>query len=480
MSPGLRTADTLTHASQRWRADVLPLLVEYARIPSVSPAYDLDWEAAGRLDEAAELVAAWARARPLAGATVDIVRIAGLTPTVVVEVPATDDEATGTVLVYGHYDKQPPFDGWTNGRGPWTPQIEGDWLYARGVADDGYALPTTLLALESLRAGGGRHARCVIMAEGSEESGSPHLPAVLAHLGERIGTPDVVVALDSGCPTYDRLWVTTSLRGALGGTLTVRVLEHGVHSGSAGGVVPSSFRILRLLLDRVEDAASGDLLLPELRADPPPAAVSAARALAEARLEAGFADAPYPAVPGLSLQGPDIAEQALRVAWGGSLAVVGADGLPATVEAGAVLRPYTRVKLVIRLPPTVDAELAGQAVARALTTDPPYGAVVEWNVQMTAGGWAAHPPSPWLAAALDRASTTCFGPPSGEVGEGGTIPFMGWLAQRFPDAEILALGVLGPGSNAHGPDEGLHMPSAERITAALAVLIDAHARRPPA
>jgi acetylornithine deacetylase/succinyl-diaminopimelate desuccinylase-like protein len=479
MTPELRTADTLTHVSHRWRADVLPLLVEYARIPSVSPAYDPNWKAAGRLDEAAELMAAWARARPLEGATVDIVRIAGLTPTVVVEVPATDDVATGTVLIYGHYDKQPPFDGWTNGRGPWAPQIEGDWLYARGVADDGYALPSTLLALESLRAGGGRHARCLIMAEGSEESGSPHLPEVLAHLGERIGTPDVVVALDSGCPTYDRMWVTTSLRGALGGTLTVRVLDHGVHSGSAGGVVPSSFRILRLLLDRVEDAATGDLLLPELRADPPAGAVGAARVLAEAQLEAVFGVPPYPAVPGLVLQGSDIAEQALRVAWGGSLAVVGADGLPATAEAGAVLRPYTRVKLVIRLPPTVDAEAASQAVARALTTDPPYGALVEWDAQMTAGGWAADSPSGWLAAALDRASTSCFGRPSGAVGEGGTIPFMGWLAQRFPDAEILALGVLGPGSNAHGPDEGLHMPTAERITAALAVLVDAHARRPP-
>ena len=316
------------------------------------------------------------------------------------------------------------------------------------------------------------------MAEGSEESGSPHLPQVLAHLRERIGPPDVVVALDSGCPTYDRMWVTTSLRGAIAGTLTVRVLEQGVHSGSVGGVVPSSFRILRLLLDRIEDAATGDLLLPELRADPPATAVGAARALAEAELSAVFGVPPYPTVPGLVLQGSDIAEQALRVAWGGSLAVVGADGLPATAEAGAVLRPYTRVKLAIRLPPTVDAEVAGQAVAKALTTDPPYGALVEWDAQMTAGGWAARPPSPWLAAALDHASTTCFGSSPGEVGEGGTIPFMGWLAQRFPDAELLALGVLGPGSNAHGPDEGLHMPSAERITASLAVLIDAHAGRP--
>jgi acetylornithine deacetylase/succinyl-diaminopimelate desuccinylase-like protein len=408
---------------------------------------------------------------------VEVVRLPGLSPTLWVDVPPTDPAATGTVLVYGHFDKQPPFDGWTDGKGPWAPVVEGEWLYARGVADDGYALPSALLALESVRAAGGRHARCVIIAEGSEESGSPHLPAVLAHLSERIGRPDLVVALDSGCPTYDRLWVTTSVRGALVGTLTVRVLEHGVHSGSAGGVVPSSFRILRQLLDRLEDATSGDLLLPELLVDPPPAAVTAAHALARARHDAGRGGSPFPVVPGLRLQGPDVAEQALRTAWRGSVAVVGADGLPPTAGAGAVLLPSTTVKLVIRLPPTVDPAAADTGVARAFTADPPDGATVEWRAEPAAGGWAAPRPSPWLATALDRASVASFGPPSGEVGEGGTIPFMGWLAARFPESEILALGVLGPGSNAHGPDEGLHLPTAERITSSVALLLDAHVVR---
>ena len=475
MTTGLRTGDALSYVSGRWPADVLPLLTEYARIPSLSPAYDPDWQAHGRLDDAAEMYAAWARSRPLDGAVVAVVRRDGLTPTVVVDVPASDGEATGTVLIYGHYDKQPPFDGWSEGRGPWTPVREGDWLYARGVADDGYALPSALVALEAIRAGGGHHARVVIIAEGSEESGSPHLPAVLAHLDARIGPPDIVIALDSGCVTYDRLWVTTSLRGALVGILTVRVLDHGVHSGSAGGVVPSSFRILRLLLDRIEDAATGDLLLPELQVEPPPSALVAAEALARARHEAEMDGSPYPTVPGLVLQGTDVADQALRTAWRGSLATVGADGLPPVAEAGAVLRPFTTVKLAIRLPPTVDADVADRAVGRALTTDPPYGAGVEWTDAMAAGGWSASRPEPWLATALDRASEVSFGRPPGEMGEGGTIPFMGWLAARFPEAQILALGVLGPGSNAHGPDEGLHLPTAERVTGALAVLIDAHA-----
>jgi acetylornithine deacetylase/succinyl-diaminopimelate desuccinylase-like protein len=477
MAEALRAPDALAYVEDRWPADVLPLLEAFARIPSLSPAFDPAWEEHGHLTEAADLLAGWARTRALPGATVEVVHLPGLTPTVVVDVPASDPGADGTVLLYGHYDKQPPFDGWTAGRAPFDPVVEGEWLYARGVADDGYALPTALLALEAVRAAGGRHARCVVVAEGSEESGSPHLRAVLAHLAPRIGTPDLVLALDSGCATYERLWVTTSLRGALVGTLTVRVLEHGVHSGSAGAVVPSSFRILRLLLDRIEDAATGDLLLPELQADPPPGAAEAAAALAEALDVAGISGPPFPVVGDLELEASDPAERALREAWRASLATVGADGFPPTADAGAVLRPFTAVKLTIRIPPTADPEAAADAVARALTTDPPYGATVTWEAGMAAGGWAARPPAPWLAAALDLASTSCFGPPHGQLGEGGTIPFMGWLAEQFPEAHLLALGVLGPGSNAHGPDEGLHLPTARRVGASLAVLLDAHAGR---
>ena len=477
MTTALRPDDALAHARSHWSADVLPLLETYASIPGVSPAYDPDWETHGLLSDTAELLAAWARHRELPGATVEVVRIPGLTPTVVVDVPASDPGAAGTVLIYGHYDKQPPFDGWTGGRGPWTPVVEGEWIYARGVADDGYALPSALLALEAVRASGGRHARCIVLAEGSEESGSPHLRQVLAHLADRIGVPDVVIALDSGSPTYERLWVTTSLRGAIVGTLTVRVLEHGVHSGSAGAVVPSSFRIARVLLDRIEDPATGDLRLPELCVDPPVGALAAAEDLVRARAGAGLVASEFPVVDGLVLQGESEADRALRVAWRGSVAVVGADGLPPSADAGAVLRPFTSLKLVVRLPPTADPDAASEAVSRALTSDPPHGATVEWNAAPPAGGWSAPPLAPWLAAALDNASLACFDQPSGRLGEGGTIPFMGWLAAQFPEAQILALGVLGPGSNAHGPDEGLHMPTAERITASLALLVDAHADR---
>ena len=459
----------------RWRPEILPLLTEFARIPDLSPAFESDWASLGHLDAAASLLAAWAAERPLPGATVEVVRIPGLTPTVLVDVPASHAEIEGTVLLYGHYDKQPPFDGWSQGRAPFSPCLEGDRLYARGVADDGYAMPSALLALEALAAAGGRHGRCVVLIEGSEESGSPHLPEVLAHLADRIGTPELVVALDSGSPTYDRLWVTTSLRGAVVGTLTVTVLDHGVHSGSAGGVVPSSFRLARQLLDRLEDSTTGDLMLGALRIDPPRWAVGEAETLAAALADEGLDGTSFPVVPGLLLEGAGPVDRAVRNAWHGSVAVVGAAGFPPPETAGAVLRPSTSLKLVVRLPPTCDADRAAEAIGRVFADDPPSHAEVDWSTGQVAGGWSAPPFPPWLGAALDDASNACFGAPSGRFGEGGTIPFMGWLAERFPGAHILAVGVLGPGSNAHGPDESLHLPTAERVTAALGTVINAHA-----
>lgn len=466
----------VTAARGRWRREVLPLLEIFARIPDLSPAFDPGWESAGHLDEAARLLAGWASERAIPGIEVEVVRLPGLTPTVVVDVPASDPSITGTALVYGHYDKQPPFDGWTGNRSPWSPSLEGDRLYARGVADDGYALPSALVAIEAVLAAGGRHGRCIVVAEGSEESGSPHLPAVLDHLADRTGRPDLVVALDSGCPTDDRLWITTSLRGFVDGILTVSVLDHGVHSGSAGGVVPDSFRLIRHVLDRVEDPVTGDALLPELRVALPSGALEDASALADALAERAGAE-PFPLVAGLVLEGDGAVDRVLRTGWSTSLAVVGADGLPPTPTAGNVLRPSTSLKLVWRIPPTADAAAAAEAIERAVTTDPPSGARIEWALGGAAAGWAAAPFAPWFEQALDRASRASFGRPPGRFGEGGSIPFMGWLADRFPGAQILATGVLGPGSNAHGPDESLHLPTAERVTAALGVLLDALARR---
>jgi acetylornithine deacetylase/succinyl-diaminopimelate desuccinylase-like protein len=462
-------------AAQLFDDAAVPVLTDYVRIPCLSPAFDPSWEANGHIGRAAELLADWARSRGLAGMTVEIHAPAGRTPLLLCEIPATPGaEGAGSVLLYGHLDKQPPFLPWREGLGPFEPVLEDDRLYGRGAADDGYSLFAALLAIESCVAAGGAHGRCVVVIEASEESSSVDLDAHLEELGERIGEPSLVVCLDSGCGSYDGFWVTSSLRGMLLVTVRVEVLEVGVHSGSAGGVVPSSFRILRQLMSRVEDEVTGELLLPELQAPVPPERMAEMKAVA---LELGAAaGGSFPVVAGLELTGSTPVEQLTNRTWRGSLATTGIDGVPAVADAGNVLRPSTTARLAIRLPPTSDSAAAATAVRRALTTDVPSGASVSVGT-VTADGWNAPPMADWLARAVSDGSVAAFGREHRFIGEGGTIPFVGDLSRRFPSAQFLATGVLGPDSNAHGPNESLHLPTARALTAVVAHVLDAHARR---
>ena len=456
---------------QYWERDVLPTLQDYVRIPNVSAAYDADWKAHGHMDRAVELIRQWCAARPLTGLTVEVHELEGRTPVIYLELPgtsATDD----TVLLYGHLDKQPEMAGWKTG--PWEPVIEDGRLYGRGCADDGYAVFASLGALQLLHESGRTHSRAVVIIEASEESGSPDLPAHVAALAGRIGTPSLVICLDSGALDYDRLWLTTSLRGLVGATVRVDVLTEGVHSGIASGVVPSSFRILRELLDRIEDSATGRILLPELHTAIPEPRIAAAHETASSMPHPFAADLPMIARPVVG----DPADQLIAHTWEPTLSVTGADGWPPTDRAGNVLRPFTALTLSFRLPPTVDSAKAQAAIEKALTTDVPYGARVTLSGVEAADGWCAPELQSWLATALDDASTAAWGQGLRTFGEGGTIPFMGMLGARFPDAQFVVSGVLGPGSNAHGPNEFLDLLSARRITAAIADVLAAHASRP--
>ncbi|MEZ5232120.1 MAG: M20/M25/M40 family metallo-hydrolase [Acidimicrobiales bacterium] len=479
--------DLLSAVERRWNDDIVPALRDYITIPALSPAFDADWAATGELDRAVALLVEWARARPIAGLQVEVVRLEGLTPVIVAEVPAfnpagtvpagtvgSDPDASGTVLCYGHYDKQPPMTGWLDGLGPWTPVIRDGKLYGRGGADDGYALFATLAAIEAVQAAGGRHARILVLIEGSEESGSPHLPAYVEALRDRVGTPSLVVCLDSGCADYERLWVTTSLRGMAAGVLSVEVTSEGRHSGAVGGAIPSTFRIARRLLDRIEDSTTGEVLLAEANVEIP-----AERVAQAADLVAAIGDGVdgYPLLDGVDVRVKPGSEIQLDRTWRPALHVIGADGLPPTDLAGNVLRPRTALKLSLRLPPTADPLAATAALERTLTADPPYGARVTFTADTPAPGWNAPPLQPWVTDALEQASQAHFGRPVGYVGEGGTIPLMGTLQAGFPDAQLLVIGVLGPGSNAHGPNEFLHLGMGVRLTACVADLLVAHAEQ---
>ncbi|WP_253890442.1 M20/M25/M40 family metallo-hydrolase [Actinokineospora diospyrosa] len=457
-----------------WEAEILPSLSDFIAIPALSPNFDANWAANGHLDGAIEHLRAWISARDIQGARVDVVKLPDRTPVLLLDVPATGDDDKGTVLLYGHLDKQPPVGGWGEGLGPWTPVLRDGKLFGRGAADDGYAGYAATAAIEAVRASKGSHARCVVLLETGEESGSPDLPAYLEHLSDQLGRVSLVVCLDSGGNDYERLWLTTSLRGLASVDLTVRVLDAGQHSGLASGVVPSSFRVIRRLLDRVEDAESGEILIKEMHVDiPDDRAGEAAQAVAAAP---GTVRALFPLHGDTRPVDDDEVELVLNNGWRPTLSVIGASGFPEPVDAGNVLRPFTTLTLSFRLPPTADSLVALEAVRDALTSDVPYGATVELTRTEAADGWNAPRLAPWLRDALDALSGEIFGNPWGTVSLGGSIPFMGLLAHLYPDAQFVITGALGADSNAHVPDEWLHVKQAERVTEAVAHLLDAHAR----
>ncbi|MGH3516755.1 MAG: M20/M25/M40 family metallo-hydrolase [Haloechinothrix sp.] len=464
-----------THVRQTWDADILPSLSELVKIPALSPAFDARWAASGHLAAAVAHVRKWMEPRAIPGATIDVVQLDGRSPVLLLDVPATEGAAdAGTVLLYGHLDKQPPVGGWSEGLGPWTPVLRDGRLYGRGSADDGYAGYAATAALEAVRRSGGQHARAVVLLETGEESGSPDLPAYLAHLAERLGAVTFVVCLDSGGFDYQRLWLTTSLRGLAQAQITVRVLETAQHSGLASGAVPSSFRVLRELLERIESAKTGEILLPELSVRIPENRLREAEATAA--VAPGAIRGTFPLADGVRPVSDDEVELLLNTSWRPTLSVIGADGFPTPAEAGNVLRTSSTLALSFRLPPTADSAAAMAAITRALTTDVPYQAQVELAGVEHAGGWNAPEAAPWLATALGEVSETVFGQPWRSIGLGGSIPFMGLLGELYPQAQFLVTGALGSDSNAHVPDEWLHLAHAARVTEAVAYMLDAHAR----
>ncbi|HUO18471.1 MAG TPA: M20/M25/M40 family metallo-hydrolase [Steroidobacteraceae bacterium] len=454
-----------------WDSSILERLTAYVRIPNKSPHFDPDWEKHGHMEAAVQLMAEWCRLQPLPGARVEIRRLPGRTPLLLVDIPG---ELPGCALLYGHLDKQPEFTGWLPGLGPWEPVIRDGKLYGRGAADDGYAVFSSLTAIAALKDQQVRLPRCVVLIEACEESGSDDLPAHLAALGNAIPEPSLVVCLDAECGNYDQVWCTTSLRGNLIGTLTVRVLTEGVHSGMATGIAPTPFRILEQLLARIENPVTGDLLLDELHVTLP--ADRRAQAAIAAQVLGASVAGKLPWARGVQAVSNDPAELIINSTWRATLAVTGADGLPPTAAAGNVLLPQITVKISLRTPPTCDAPRAAQAVREALERDPPYGAEVRFEPGGANTGWNAPAFAPWLEQSIGRASEVIYGRDAVHIGCGGTIPFMGMLGERFPHTQFFITGVLGPHANAHGPNEFLHIEYAKKLTACVSLVLADHAR----
>jgi len=460
-----------------WEDEIVPQITEYIRIPNKSPLFDPQWAEHGYMDDAVKLMEKWARGKlpGLKGATLEVVRLPGRTPLIYIDVPAANGgRQDDCVILYGHLDKQPEMSGWAEGLGPWTPVRKGDKLFGRGGADDGYAIFGSLAALLALREQKLPQARCVVLIEACEESGSYDLPFYVDHLKDRIGKPSLVICLDSGCGNYDQLWLTTSLRGLAGGNLRVQVLEEGVHSGDASGVVASSFRVLRQVLSRLEDEVTGRIKPKAFYVKIPPQRIHQAKAVSRTLGRAVYDKFPF--VRGMKPISRDLAELVLNRTWRPQLAITGVDGLPPLASAGNVLRPQTAVKVSLRIPPTLDGAKAAKALKKLLESKPPYGAKVTLDTEKAASGWNAPALSPWLEQTVAEASQKYFGRPAAYMGEGGTIPFMGMLGEKFPAAQFLITGVLGPHSNAHGPNEFLHLPTGKRVSMVVADVLARHAQ----
>ena len=464
---------TTSLVDETWSSSIVPTLEQYIRIPNQSPLFDPDWRRNGHMHKAVALARAWVEAQGVRGLKLEVVEVEDRTPVIFMEI---DGDESSTVLMYGHLDKQPAMVGWEEGLGPWTPVLRGEKLYGRGGADDGYATFATISAIKAIQQQGIAHSRIVVLIECCEESGSIDLPTYIEVLAERIGTPRLVICLDSGCGNYDQLWMTTSLRGSIVGNLTVEVLTEGVHSGDASGIVPSSFRILREILDRIEDAKTGRILPEWLHVEIPQTRMDEAKATASVLGDETWNKFPF--VDGMQPVTKDPLEALLNRTWRPMLAYTGQAGFPDLVQGGNVLRPLTAIKLSLRIPPSLDATGLESRIRDLLENDPPYGARVTFEAEKGGAGWMAPEIAPWLEESVERASQTFFGREAMTFGEGGSIPFMGMLGTRYPEAQFLITGVLGPQSNAHGPNEFLHVGYAKKLTACVAhVLADEAATR---
>ena len=472
MNKQTSSAIDATDIASFWDREILPALSRYIEIPNQSPLYDPEWRTNGHLQNAVELIRDWIEKQQIAESRVAVFEGEGRTPLIMLEV---DGEGEETVLLYGHLDKQPPMEPWAEGLGPWTPVVRDGKLYGRGGADDGYAAFAAVAAIKALQQSGLSHPRLVLIIEACEESGSYDLPYYVDLCAARIGTPGLVVCLDSGCGNYEQLWATTSLRGSVVGNLTIRVLKEGVHSGDASGIVPSSFRILRIILDRLEDSATGDIRPEWLSVEIPQNRIEETRKTAKILGDAVFTHFPF--IEGMRAVSDKPEDLLLNRSWRPALSITGQGGMPELAQSGNVLRPLTAVKISLRVPPTLDADEAGKKLKSLFESDPPYGAEVTFEYEKGGTGWDAPPPQPWLEKSINEASNLYFGKPAAYLGEGGSIPFMGMLGARFPEAQFLITGVLGPNSNAHGPNEFLHLQMGKNITACIGrVISDFHSR----
>ena len=456
----------LTYVNCFWDKSIIPILQEYIKIPNKSPSFDPLWEEHGYMLKALNLAVSWIKNNINNRFSLEIKSIKGRTPLIFIKY---NGELSENILMYGHLDKQPEMVGWDDDLGPWNPVIKNNKLYGRGGADDGYALFASICSINALIEQNIKLPNISIIIEFSEESGSPDLPYYLNLLNKDLPKPDLIICLDSGTGNYEQFWMTTSLRGMIGATIRIDVLEEGVHSGGASGLVPSSFRILRQILSRIEDELTGEILIDDIYPEIPSYRKQDIKECIKVLGKEIFTFFPWSDKISPTTFDPEKA--VMKLTWEPALSLVGIDGVPKVTDAGNVLRPYTEVKFSLRIPPLVDTKKIKEKLKNIILSDTPYNSKIILEFEETADGWNAPELSTELKNIVNKASIALYDKPAICMGEGGTIPFMAMLGKKYPKAQFIITGVLGPGSNAHGPNEFLNIPYVKKLNCCISYII---------
>lgn len=461
----------ISYIESSWKRDVEKTLIDYIETPNQSPDYDPKIHENGYQEAAYKLLTDWTEKQNVKGLTMEILHDKNRTPLIYIEVEATGNKllSSTTVLMYGHFDKQPPLtNDWDEDLHPYKAVIKNGKLYGRGGADDGYAIFAAINSIKVLQEQNKPHPRCCIIIEGSEESGSPDLLYYIDKLKNKIGTPKVVICLDSGCQNYDQLWMTVSLRGVFMANLTAQLLTEGIHSGDSG-LIRDSFHVLRLILDRIDNAKTGEMLK-ELYVDIPQSHINYAKECAKCLGDTVYTQIPFyndsclPQIEECKNDSKSLYELILNRTWRPQLTITGIDGIP-DLKGGNVLRKYTTIKLSVRIPPSMDPNKAQNALKNLCEKKPtPFGANVECKISSHCGaGFVCPEFEDWLLKSIHSSSKQYFGKQAQFTGEGGSIPFMGQLQRKFPKSQFVITGILGPNSNAHGPNEFLHIDFTKKV-----------------
>lgn len=466
--------DALAFSAAAWQDGGLALegLKSFIRVPNVSPGYDPEFFTNGLIIKAIDTVKAWIEAQGIAGLTTTLFAEPGCEPLLLVEIPGTAAPGAPVVLAYGHLDKMPPLDapGWSAGLFAYDPVIRDGKVYGRGTNDDGYNCFLVITALKYLQSKGLAYPKVTLILETGEESGDTEIQQYLERLRPKIGDVDLILVLDGEAQDYQTFWGCTSLRGIVNGVLDISHLATPCHSGMATGLVPSTFRIARILLSRIEDAATGEVLLREAHAPEIPATRIEQCRLIAAQL-GDRSHAIVSPLPGAELLSKDNAELLLAKAWKPGLAVTGCDGIPSVGDGSNVMRTRTALKLSLRLPPGVNAEVTAAALKRVLEADPPYGAKVTYTAVSAGNGWKGPDLSGKIDVAMREATRAVFGGVPLYYGEGGSIPLCNKFQELWPDAQLLVSGCAGTDSNPHGYDESLNLEYTGKFSALLILFL---------